>query len=263
MGNSSGVYATKLKDGTESFRSSITIKGKHISLGSYANQNDAAKVYEEAEKIYNSGVTIDHYSPKKYRIPFPKFVILINYRDNGIYFKTPVYLEHKHFTYWLSPSDWLIFDADDLFYYTNHAIMRRGSHLFVSDFGMQVSILSRYGIPAHAVVGRDYIFANGNRHDYRYSNINVINPYHGVFRIRKNGRDVYKTRIHIKGNYIVGTYDTDVEAAVAYNKAADILRSKGIKKDFPENYPESLDAISYASVYNSVKISRKILDYRP
>lgn len=263
MERPAGVYFTKLKNGTASYRCSITIGGRHISLGSYDNAETAGAVYSEAGKIFHSSLSIDDYSESVFSMPFYKYVILVNYRDNNIYFKTPVYLENKHFTYWLSPSDWLIFDTDDLFYYTTHSIMRRGSHLFVSDFGMQVNILSRYGIPPHAVAGRDYVFANGNNRDYRYSNINIINPYHGVFLCRKNGRDVYKTRIHINGDYVVGTYDTDVEAAIAYNKAADILRSKGIKKSFPENYPESLDAIAYASIYNSVKVSRKILDYQP
>ena len=263
MERPAGVYHTQLTDGTESFRCSITIKGKHISLGSYDNADMAGKVYTEAGRIFDSSLSIDDYSESDFVIPFAKFVILVNFRDNHIYFRTPVYLEHRHFTYWLSPTDWLIFDADDLFYYTTHSIMRRGKHLFVSDFGMQVNILSRYGIPPHAVSGRDYIFVNGNTHDYRYNNINIINPYHGVFKCHKNGRDIYKTRIHINGDYVVGTYDTDIEAAIAYNKAADILHSKGLKKSFPENYPESLDAIAYASIYNSVKVSRKILDYQP
>jgi hypothetical protein len=59
----------------------------------------------------------------------------------------------------------------------------------------------------------------------------------------------------------LGTYNTEDEAAIAYNKAAHILQEKGIKKSFPENYPESLSAIAYASIYNSVKISARIRNY--
>ena len=50
------------------------------------------------------------------------------------------------FNYYLSQDDVLIFDVDDLFYYSNHSIMRRGSHLFVAEYGMQTNIASRYGI---------------------------------------------------------------------------------------------------------------------
>ena len=136
--------------------------------------------------------------------------------------------------------------------------MRRGGHLFVADYGMQVNILSRYGIKDYAVCGRDYYFANGDSQDFRYGNIIIVNPYHGVSHFIKNGRDNYKVKIHINGDYVVGTYKSQDEAAVAYNKAVDILRSKGINKNFPENYPENLSAISYASIYNAVKISAKI-----
>lgn len=36
--------------------------------------------------------------------------------------------------------------------------MRRGGHLFVADYGMQVNILNRYGIKNYAVKDKDYIF---------------------------------------------------------------------------------------------------------
>ena len=139
--------------------------------------------------------------------------------------------------------------------------MRRGGHLFVADYGMQVNILSRYGIKDYAVQDRDYYFANGDSQDFRYGNIIIVNPYHGVSHFIKNGRDYYKVKIHINGDYVVGTYKSQDEAAIAYNKAVDILRSKGLTKNFPENYPENLSAISYASIYNAVKISAKIRNF--
>ena len=58
-----------------------------------------------------------------------------------------------YFSYYLSENEELKFDIDDLFYYSNHKIMRRGGHLFVSDYGMQISILSRYEIMLHKVNG--------------------------------------------------------------------------------------------------------------
>lgn len=258
-----GVFTATKKDGSTYYRANITIKNKHISLGSYDDACSANKAYLEASEIFNSDITIDDYSSKKYTLSFLKFVILINFRDNHIYFKTPIYLYKKYFYYYFDKHYYLKFDADDLFYYSTHSIMRRGGHLFVADYGMQVNILSRYGIRSHAVQGKDYYFANGDTQDFRYGNIIIVNPYHGVNHFVKNGRDFFKVKIHINGDYVVGTYKTVEEAAIAYNKAADCLKEKGVQKNFPENYPESLSAISYASIYHSVKISAKIRNYTP
>lgn len=258
----SGVYVAKKKDGTVYYRANITFSGKHISLGSHENVAVANAIYNDAREILYGNQTISDYT-SNYAISFKKFVTLINFRDNGIYIKTPIYIEKKFFTYYLDVDDYLIFDVDDLFYYSTHSIMRRKNHLFVADYGMQVNILSRYGIRSHAVCGRDYYFSNGDTRDFTYGNIIIQNKYHGVVHYIKNGRDIYKATIHIVGDYVIGKYRTEEEAAVAYNKAADILKKAGIKKSFPENYPESLSAISYASIYNSVRISEKILNYKP
>ena len=257
-----GVYVTKLTDGTPSYRSGVTIHNKHISLGSYVTEIEASTVYEEARHIISSDIAIDDYSPDKYKISFRKYVILINLRDNGIYFNTPIYLRKKYFLYYLDTHTILTFDIDDLFYFSGKTIMKRNNHLYVADYGMQVNVLSRYGIREHAVMGRDYYFANGDRYDFRYGNIIIVNRYHGVRKVDSGKRVRYKSFIHINGDFLVGTYDTEEEAAIAYNKAVDILHEKGLKKNFPENYPESLSAIAYASIYNSVKISAKIRNYK-
>ena len=89
-------------------------------------------------------------------LPFEKVVILINYRDNNIYIKNPIYLFNNYFVYYLNQSTILKFDKDDLFYYSSHKIQYRGGHLFVSDYGMQYNILNRYGIKPYAVKGKDY-----------------------------------------------------------------------------------------------------------
>ena len=136
--------------------------------------------------------------------------------------------------------------------------MRRGSHLFVADYGMQLNILSRYGIHSHAVPGRDYVFANGDPHDFRYANIEVINHYYGVFRQVRRGQDVYAAKIHLNGDILIGRYRSETEAAVAYNKAVDYLRSRGIAKNYPENYIESLDEVGYAKYYNNARISHSL-----
>lgn len=262
MAKSTGVYETRLKNGTKSFRSSITINGKHISLGSYENYTDANSAYKEAARIFRSKYGIEHYNPDKNILSFSKFVTLINFRDNKMYFKTPIYICKKYFLYYVDRDTILTFSVDDLFYFSNKTIMKRGNHLFVADYGMQVNVLSRYGIREHAVEGRDYYFANGDSKDFRMGNVIIINKYYGVRKINKKGRDMYKAVIHINGDFVIGTYKTEDEAAIAYNKAATTLKENGCKKSFPENYPESLSAISYASIYHSVKISEKIRNYK-
>lgn len=256
-----GVYQTKKKDGSASYRASITVFGRHISLGSFGCAKDASFAYAQAGALMRSADGIEEYAKERCALSFSKYVSLINLRDHGIYFKTPIYLEQKFFTYYLSPHISLIFDVDDLFFYSTHTIMKRGGHLFVADYGMQINLLSRYGVREHAVCGRDYLFANGNPYDFRYENIRIINRYHGVQKFQKDGRCFYRVKIHIRGDYNVGIFESETEAAVAYNKAADILRKNGCKKNFPENYPESLSESAYTAIYRKIRIPSKIIHY--
>ena len=126
---------------------------------------------------------------------------------------------------------------------------------------MQITLLSRYGIKSHAVCDRDYRFVNGDKNDFRYSNIEVINPYFGVMRYMKNGLFRYRVRLHINGNHTIGTYRDEARAAIAYNKAVDLAHQAGIDKKYPENYIEELSAKDYAEIYTKVKISKKYLKY--
>lgn len=256
-----GVYQAKKKDGTTYYRSSITFSGKHISLGSYDTEQPAHKAYLLADRIlHDTALSLLAYSEQKDNpLSFSKWVVLINFRDNQIYIKTPIYLYKTYFYYYFGPEDYLVFDSDDLFYYSNRTISRRGGHLFVADYGMQINILSRYGIKNYAVAGRDYEFANGNNRDYRYENIIVINRFHGVFQKKKNGKIYFETRIHWNGDWIVGRYDNEIEAAVAYNKAASTLITKGYIKEYPVNYIEELTDAEYHSLYISVSISDNLL----
>ena len=50
-----GVFIAQKKNGDIYYRSSITYRMKHISLGSYANESDAHAAYEEA-KDFNQRV---------------------------------------------------------------------------------------------------------------------------------------------------------------------------------------------------------------
>ncbi len=260
--NLMGVYATALKDGTPSYRASITFRGRHISLGSYKKAAEASKAYKDAARILqDSDFGIQDYK-KNMSLSFDKCVSLINFRDKGMYIANPIYLEKKFFLYYLSPSQVLKFDIDDLFYYSSHKIMQRGSHLFVADYGSQLSVLARYGIKSYAVEGRDYRFANDDPTDLRYENIIILNRYRGVRQFAEKGFLKYKAVIHIRSNYVVGKYNSEAEAAIAYNKAADILIKNGIKKNYQLNFVEDLTPSQYAETYLKVKVSPRIYELR-
>ncbi len=257
-----GAYEAYRKNGERYYRASITYRGKHISLGSYATEAAASQAYQTADRVLDpsSSFTIEKY-PKNCPLSFDKWVVLINFRDNQIYFKNPIYLRKRYFFYYIDQDTRLRFDAEDLFYYAHHKIMKRGGHLFVSDYGMQVNILSRYGIKNYAVPGRDYRFVNGDNTDFSYHNIEVINSYHGVTKVVKGGSPVYLAHIHINGNYLIGRYPTEAEAAIAYNKAALLLQNKGLAKNFPQNFIEGMDEIAYAATFQKIRISKRLISY--
>lgn len=256
-----GVYKAVKKNGDIYYRSSITHKNKHISLGSFLSQEEASLAYQSADCILrDTGIKIENYTPD-YSLEFEKWVVLINFRDNGIYIKNPIYLKKGFFFYYINIDHILKFDIDDLFYYAHHKIMLRGNHLFVSDYGMQVNILSRYGIKNYGVPGKDYVFINEDELDFRYSNIQIINRFQGVSKTGKNGGILYQAKIHINGDYLIGYYKTDVEAAIAYNKAANTLWDKGVNKNYQVNFIPDMDEITYAKLYHNIRISKKIRDF--
>lgn len=254
-----GVYPAVKKDGTAYYRASLTHNRKHISLGSFSTMEQAHAAYLAADNLLkNTTLSIEDYHEKTSPLSFEKWVCLVNLRDNRLYFHTPIYLRPNFFYYYLSKKLVLKFDIDDLFYYSSHKIMKRNGHLFVSDYGMQVNILNRYGIKNYGVNGRDYRFINGDSTDFRYENIEIINRFSGVFRQEKEGRFFYTAKIHVNGDYLIGTYETETEAAIAYNKAIDYLKKAGVKKNFTPNFIDSVSASAYADIYASLKISPKI-----
>lgn len=255
-----GVFIARKKDNSIYYRTSITYKGKHISLGSFDLEEAACKCYDSAwEVLNNPQITLEDFS-SKYEIPFPKWVVLINFRDNGLYCSNPIYLKTSFFNYYLSPNKVLKFDKDDLFYYSSHKIMARGNHLFVADYGIQTNVLTRYGIPSYGVLNRDYRFKNNDPLDFRYGNIEIINKYRGVSSVSENGKTLYHVKIHVNGYLKVGTYLTENEAAIAYNKAADELIRKGYSKNFATNYIVDLSPKEYAEIYSKIKISPGIMN---
>lgn len=257
-----GVFSATKKDGTVYYRASLTYKTKHISLGSFSTEEQAYEAYLEGCRIINkSEITIYNFYDNAHILSYDKVIVLLNFRDNQLYFNNPIYLRKGYFSYFLSPNIELKFDNDDLFYYSSHRILKRQGHLYVNDYGMQYSILGRYGIKPYAVSGRDYTFANGDTTDYRYANIIVINHYHGVCESEKKGLKQYIASIHINGNYKIGVYSTEEQAAIAYNKAVDLAKKYGITKDFPENYIGAVSPKEYAEIYSQIKISKRYLSY--
>ena len=258
-----GVFSATKKSGEIYYRSSLTYRRKHISLGSFPIPEEAHAAYLEGLRLLtDTTVTLNNYH-KTSPLPFEKWVCLLNFRDNGIYFGTPIYMGQRLFYYYMTPKHVLKFDMDDLFFFSSHKIMRRGNHYFVADYGMQVNIMSRYGIKNYAVPGVDFEFINGDSTDFRRENLEIHNVFHGVRCTQKNGQYIYTVRIHIKGNYVVGKYATEIEAAIAYNKAIDILLKKGVSKNYTPNYIEGLSPSKYAEIYTALKISPKILAYDP
>lgn len=257
-----GVYLAYKKNGTPYFRSNITFQNKHISLGSYNSEQQAHLAYLEADDIlHTTNITLDTIHNSHGTLLFEKKICLLNFRDNRIYFKNPIYLKNNYFLYFLSPQLELKFDVDDLFYYSSHKIMKRNGHLFVSDYGMQVNILSRYGIKNFSTPGKDYLFINGDSSDFRYSNIKVINKYYGVSKTIRKNQTVFKSQINIVGSHILGFYDTEELAAIAYNKAIDTAKKYGVTKNYTSNYILELSPREYADFYTKVEISPKFLSY--
>ena len=258
-----GVFKAVKKDKTFYFRASLTYRGKHISLGSFDCESDAHAAYLEGTRLLSdSAVTLLSYQASS-PLSFEKWVILLNFRDHSIYFGKPIYLGQKMFYYYLSQNLILKFDLDDLFYFSSHKIMCRGRHFFVADYGMQVNIANRFGIKNYAVQGRDYCFINGDPMDFRRVNIKILNTYHGVSEIQKGGQLLYAARIHIKGNYLIGRYATPLEAAIAYNKAIDLLKEKGYDRNYQPNYIDGLSPKTYAEVYSQVRLSHKLRSFDP
>jgi hypothetical protein len=258
-----GVYVAKKKNGSLYYRASITYKSKHISLGSYSLSIHAHEAYKEAYNILFNG----HYNYSQYNqlfiLSFEKWIILHNYRDNGYYFKNPIYLHKYHFSYFLSEQIELKFDADDLFYYSNHKIFKRNGYLFVNDYGMQVNILSRYGIKNHAVLNKDYYFVDQDPTNFRYHNIEIINQYTGVTKQLKDNQPFYIARININGSFIIGKYLQEVHAAIAYNKAADYINQHHISdKEYTRNYIADMDSKTYKEIYAQLRISNKIIQLK-
>ena len=187
---------------------------------------------------------------------------LYDYKDDSLVIEDDRDLP-KYFDYYLTETHVLKFDVDDLFFYSTHTIMHRGGHLFVSDYGMQLNILNRYGIKNFAVPGKDYRFVNGDNSDFRYKNIDIINRYYGVKKQEENGRISYLSKIHINGDFLIGRFRSETDAAIAYNKAVDTLTGNGIQIQYTKNYIDGMSSQTYLDTYEKIRLPKKIRDYNP
>ena len=258
-----GIYEARKNDGSVYYRASVTYRSKHISLGSSEDKDVASGLYEKARLVLKSkDLEPDDYNDSFSPLSFHKYICLLNFRNNNIYVKTPIYLHRTYFSYFLDRDTELKFDLEDLFYYSSHTIQKRGNHLFVADFGLQERVLARYDIPGFAVCGKDYIFLNGDRTDLRYSNIEVINPVKNIRRKSDGNSEVYEVKIHINGDWHIGNYPTHEMAVIAYNKAIDLAKKAGLKKRTePLDMPEGLSPVLYARIYSSIEMPAKYENY--
>lgn len=256
-----GVYVAKKQNGDIYYRASFTYRNKHISLGSFDEENKASEAYSFACRIIEDESYEIDMLDMSMPVSYDKYVSVINFRDNNIYLPNPIYVRKHYFSYYISKCEEMKFSIDDLFYYMSHRILRRGGHLYVNDYGMQVSLRNRYGIKNYAVEGKDFVFVNSDKLDYRYENIKVMNAFSGVEQCTHRKKQCYRTKIHVNGDIIVGYYDDAIKAAIAYNKAVDILKKRGLNKNYATNYIESLSGKIYADIYSGLKISDTIASF--
>lgn len=156
----------------------------------------------------------------------------------------------------------LTFDIEDLFYYSGHKIMSRGGYFFVNELRYADQYFSTLRYPQPLRKRKRLFIPQRWRTRFPLFQCCHCQRYNGVEQIEKNGRILYKTRIHINGNYTIGTYTSENEAAIAYNRAIDLLAEQLPDfKNYTRNYIEGLSHIEYASIYNTVKISRRFRRY--
>lgn len=247
------------KNGDVYYRASITYKSKHISLGSYFDQQTASTAYDEAYNIlFDSKYKLIDYSGAIV-LPFEKWVILHNFKDNNYYIGNPIYLYKSYFCYYISEAIEFKFSTEDLFFYATHKINYRNGYYYINDHGEQINLLTRYHIKNYAVLNKDYRFKNGDSHDFRTLNLEILNKYNGVTVATKDNKQIYTTTIFNGNTILVGVYTTEIEAAIAYNKAIDLLYIHGIDKNQNKNYIYGLSSEAYTKLYKEVKISTNII----
>lgn len=249
------IYPT-VKSTLTQYKVYFTYGGKKIYLGTFASYEEAELANAQANEIMvapKGTLTFDNLllAPKK-------VICLCNFRDNKVYIKNPIYLYDTCFLYYVSKEVILTLDTKDLLYFSTYKIFKRGNYLYTQDSISQQNILSRFGIPNHSVRGKDYDFINGNIYDFRRSNIKIINNYKGVTQRKKGNQTFYIANIYSFGPTVIGHYHSEIEAAIAYNKAIDLLKSQGNTKEFTYNQIPFITKGEYDAIYNKITISPRL-----
>ncbi len=250
------IYPTTT-NGLLAYKLYFIYRGRKLYLGTYKSESLANEALKEAEYIVESTLGPLQYTP--HAIPFKKYISLCNFRDNKVYIKNPIYIYHDYFCYFLSPTSHFTFDMKELMFFSSYKIFKRGNYIYTQDNVAQQSILSRFSIPPHAVLGVDYYFKNGNIYDFRSTNLEIHNGYKGVSKEVRNHKTFYSSRIFVEHTLVIGHYLSELEAAVAYNKAIDVLQTKGPTRDYIKNEFPYLTLSEYQEIYNRISISPSIV----
>lgn len=251
------IYPT-LKGNKKEFKVYFLHQTHKIYLGTFSSLEKAEMALKEAEQIM-----LLPFGPPDFwasTLNYKKLVCLCNLRDHHTYIKNPIYLFPTYFRYYLSKDKILLFDLKDLFFFSTYKIYQRGHYLYTQDHISQQSILSRFHIQNHSVLGKDYYFKNNDCYDFRRENLIIINPYKGVSKKENQNASFYVTSIYTTKNIILGHYTSEIEAAIAYNKAIDLLKANGIEKEYVPNSLPYLTKYEYEQIYNKVSISPTLLE---
>ncbi len=249
------IYPSVLNEKTQ-YKVYFVFESNKIYLGTYPSMETAEKVLAEAKALMNApkGPPCFEHASLNYK----KIVSLCNLRDHKKYMKNPIYLYGPYFHYYLSKDCILVFDSKDLFYFSTYRIYKRGNYLYTQDSISQQNILLRFGIPNHSVMNKDYFFKNGNPYDFRSENLVVVNGYKGVKQKLKKDKAIYIAYIHTKTNLIIGHYESEMEAAIAYNKAIDLLHEQNLNHDYTPNTIPYITKTEYQAIYDRISVSPRL-----
>ena len=251
------IYPTVERNKTQ-FKVYFLYQTHKIYLGAFPSLAIAESVLREAEAIMLLPPGPPNF-PESH-LNYKKVVCLCNLRDHHTYIKNPIYLFPTYFSYYLSKDMILLFDLKDLFFFSTYKIYKRGNYLYTQDHISQQNLLSRFDIQNHSVLGKDYYFKNNNCYDFRRENLVIINHYKGVSKKEKGAQTLYITSIYTTKNIILGHYASEIEAAIAYNKGIDLLRARGIEKNFVPNEIPFLTKSEYKQIYDKLSISLALLE---
>ena len=248
------IYPAK----SNQYRAYYLYKSKKIYIGLYNNYEEALLSYNFIDELFRSSLSIDAFK-ETLPISFEKFIRCLNFRDSNIYIKTPIYIYKDHFKYYFSPDFYLIFDLRDLVYFSTNKIHKRGEYLYTYIGDHQESILKHFGFTKKMTYQTDYQFVNGNRYDFRRTNMKVTNHYTGVFYEMKYNKPTFVTRIFTDKYLVVGHYETEIQAAIAYNKAIDLLSNKPFAHKYHKNTIPFLTHLEYEQIYENIPISKRLV----